>query len=292
MGRVRRRVGDKRVLALVKAFLKAGVLSEDGVSRDTHTGTPQGGILSPLLASIALSVLDEHISAAWTAFGKNPQARSYRRRKGLPTYKIVRYADDFVIMVAGSRAHAETLRDEVATVIATVGLRLSAEKTTVVHIDEGFTFLGFRIQRQIKRGSTKAFVYTWPDRKALASVTAKVRAITKQGTNKPLADLLRQINPVLRGWTNYFRHGVSKATFAYLHQFTWRRVLGWLRRKHRHSNWKQLRRRYLPRWWPTDGAVTLFDARAVPVTRYRYRGTAIPTPWTRTTTRVTPEPAA
>jgi RNA-directed DNA polymerase len=203
MGRVRRRVGDKRVLALVKAFLKAGVLSEDGVSRDTHTGTPQGGILSPLLASIALSVLDEHISAAWTAFGKNPQARSYRRRKGLPTYKIVRYADDFVIMVAGSRAHAETLRDEVATVIATVGLRLSAEKTTVVHIDEGFTFLGFRIQRQIKRGSTKAFVYTWPDRKALASVTAKVRAITKQGTNKPLADLLRQINPVLRGWTNY-----------------------------------------------------------------------------------------
>jgi hypothetical protein len=94
------------VLGLVKAFLKAGVLSEDGVERDTLTGTPQGGILSPLLSNIALSVLDEHFAAAWEAMG-DTHAREQRRRKGLANYKLVRYADDFVVLVAGERVHAE-----------------------------------------------------------------------------------------------------------------------------------------------------------------------------------------
>lgn len=94
LDRVRRRVGDKRVLALVKAFLKAGILSEDGVERDTSTGTPQGGILSPLLANIALSVLDDHFVEAWAGFGHASSSRQWRRRKGLATYRLVRYADD------------------------------------------------------------------------------------------------------------------------------------------------------------------------------------------------------
>jgi len=106
MGRVRRRVGDKRVLALVKAFLKAGILSEDGVERDTVTGTPQGGILSPLLSNVALSVLDEHFVKAWAAMGPS-HARERRRRKGLANYRLIRYADDFVVMVAGTRACRE-----------------------------------------------------------------------------------------------------------------------------------------------------------------------------------------
>ncbi|MGH7573408.1 MAG: reverse transcriptase domain-containing protein, partial [Gemmatimonadota bacterium] len=100
MDRVRRRVGDKRVLGLVKGFLKAGVLSEDGVERDTITGTPQGGIISPLLANIALSVLDEHFAEAWQAWGSE-SARWRRRRRGLPTYRIVRYADDCVTRTQG-----------------------------------------------------------------------------------------------------------------------------------------------------------------------------------------------
>ena len=278
--RLRRRIGDKRVLNLVKAFLKAGILSEDGVSRDTITGTPQGGILSPLLANIALSVLDEHFAEAWESWG-NFNARNYRRRKGDATYRLVRYADDFVVVVAGTRTHAETLRDEVAAVLRPMGLRLSEEKTTIVHIDEGFDFLGFRIQRQRRRGSNKRFVYTWPSKKALASVKAKVRTITRGGTNQPLEVVLRRLNPVLRGWANYFRHGVSKATFDYLNAFSWRRVICWLRHKHRRATWKWLRRRYLPGWRPTDGTVTLFNPMSIAVTRYRYRGAQIPTPWTR-----------
>jgi len=268
---------------LVKAFLHAGVLSEDGVRRDIVTGTPQGGILSPLLANIALSVLDEHFVGAWERNMATRLSRERRRRHGEATYRIVRYADDFVIMVHGTRAHAEGLRHEVEAALSSVGLRLNEDKTSVGHIDEGFEFLGFRIQRQVKRGSNKAFVYTWPSRKSLSSIMAKVKAITKQGTNNPLSDLLRQLNGVLRGWTNYFRHGVSKDTFAYLHQFTWRRVVHWLHRKHERANWGFLRRRYLANaWWPEHDGVALFDCRAVPVTRYRYRGAAIPSPWVET----------
>lgn len=283
MNRVRDRIGDKRVLGLVKAFLKAGVLSEDGVTRDTKTGTPQGGILSPLLANIALSVLDEHFAKAWERDMASRTNRETRRRHGEATYRVIRYADDFVVMVHGTEAHAQALRHEVEAVLSKVGLRLSEEKTSVCHIDEGFDFLGFRIQRQHKRGSPKAFVYTWPSRKSLSSIMAKVRAITKRGTNSPLSNLLHHLNGVLRGWTNYFRHGVSKDTFAYLHQFTWLRVVRWLRRKHRRANWAWLRRHYLANaWWPEHDGEALFDCRAVPVTRYRYRGAAIPSPWART----------
>jgi RNA-directed DNA polymerase len=109
---------------------------------------------------------------------------------------------------------------------------------------------------------------------------AKVRTITKQGTNNPLSDLVRQLNSALRGWTAYFRHGVSKATFCYLADYTWHRVYNWLRRKHPHATWKLLRRRYLSTgsWSERDGGA-LLDCAAVPVSRYRYRGTAIPTPW-------------
>jgi RNA-directed DNA polymerase len=285
MDRVRARVGDKRVLGLVKAFLKAGVLSEDGVERDTDTGTPQGGILSPLLANIALSVLDERFAEAWASFGKG-STRRYRRSKGMATYRLVRYADDFVVLVAGTRADAETLRDEVAEVLRRMGLRLSESKTTIAHIDDGFDFLGFRIQRQRQRGSNKRFVYTWPSNKAFASIKAKVRAFTTAGTNQPLSVLLRRVNSVLRGWTNYFRHGSSKATFRYLHQFAWRRTIRWLRRKHPRATWKQIRRLHLPGWWPTDGATILFDPATVAVTRYRYRGSKIPTPWTAAPTKV------
>jgi RNA-directed DNA polymerase len=280
MDRVRDRIGDKRVLGLVKAFLKAGILSEDGVERDNDTGTPQGGILSPLLANVALSVLDEHFAGRWD----DRVARAKRRRHGLANYRIIRYADDFVVMVSGTRVHAEGLRDEVAAVLAPMGLRLSEEKTKIAHIDEGLDFLGWRIQRHQKRGGTKRYVYTYPAKKALAAVVDRVRTITRQGTNLSLTVLLLRLNPVLRGWTTYFRPGVSSVAFQYLRAFTWRRVIGWLRRKHPKATWKQLRRRYCPDgWWPAEPKIRLFNPGAVTTTRYRYRGAAIPSPWTSTT---------
>jgi RNA-directed DNA polymerase len=277
MGRVRQRIGDKRVLGLVKAFLRAGILTEEGLNRETTTGTPQGGILSPLLANIALSVLDEHFTAKWEALGPR-STRGKRRRAGVPVMRIVRYADDFVVMVAGTRRDAEALWGEVASVLAPMGLRLSEEKTRVCHIDEGFDFLGWRIQRRSERGrSGKRAVYTYPSKKALASIVDKVRALTRRGSHRTLADLLRRLNPVLRGWCNYFRHGVSQRTFSYVDYFAFRRVFGWLHKRHLGLNKHTLVRRYLPGWKIDDDGIELFRAEAVAIVRYRYRGTKIPT---------------
>ncbi len=288
MGRVRRRIGDKRVLGLIKAFLKAGVLAEDGSRRVTITGTPQGGILSPLLANIALSVLDEHFTQKWEALGPE-WTRAKRRRAGEPVMRLVRYADDFVVMVHGTRGDAEALRDEVAAVLAPIGLRLSEHKTRVCHIDEGFDFLGWRIQRRNWRGRQgKKAVYTYPSKKALASIIGQIRQLTRRERHLTLADLLRRLNPVLRGWCNYFRHGVSSQTFNYVDHFAFWRVVGWLKKRHVGLNMHTLVRRYLPGWRIHDGGIEMFRPNTVAIERYRYRGTRIPTPWTSQT----PGPAA
>ncbi|MFE9328042.1 group II intron maturase-specific domain-containing protein [Nocardia sp. NPDC052278] len=164
-----------------------------------------------------------------------------------------------------------------------MGLRLSQAKTMITHIDEGLDFLGWRIQRHRKRGTTKQFVYTYPAKKALKAITVKVKTICRTDINRPLPALLRRLNPVLRGWCNYFRTGVSSSTFQYLSKIAWRQVMKWLWRKHRRPTWKWLRRRYCGGgWWPTASTGRLFDPGAVHITRYRYRGTAIPTPWTVT----------
>ena len=281
MDRVRVRVGDKRVLALVKAFLKAGILGEDRVLRATDTGTPQGSILSPLLSNVALSVLDEHIARAPGGPAASRYQRAKRRAQGLPNYRLVRYADDWCLVISGTQADAETLREEVAGVLSTMGLRLSQDKTLITHIDEGLVFLGWRIQRHRKRGTNRSYVYTYPARKAVTAVTGKVKTLCRRmDTNQPLEVLLLQLNPLLRGWCAHFRPGVSSATFAYLSAYTWARVIGWLRRKHRRITWKELRRRYCAGgWWPSTTERQLFNPAKIRTTRYRYRGTVIPTPW-------------
>jgi RNA-directed DNA polymerase len=288
MGRVRRRIGDKRVLRLIAAFLKAGVLSEDGTSRATITGTPQGGILSPLLANIALSVLDEHFTRKWDALGPDWK-RIKHRRAGGPVMRLIRYADDFVVLVHGTRDDVDALRDEVAAVLAPMGLRLSDAKTRVCHIDEGFDFLGWRIQRHAWRSRTgKTAIYTYPSKKSMASIKDKVRALTRRALHRTLVDLLRRLNPVLRGWCNYFRHGVSKRTFGYLDHFAFWRVVGWLRKRHLGLNMHTLVRRYLPDWEISDGGIEMFRPNRFAVVRYRFRGAKIPTPWTSTTASLTP----
>lgn len=280
MDRVRQRVGDRRVLALVKAFLKAGILGEDRTLRDTNAGTPQGSILSPLLSNVALSVLDEHIAQAPGGPGASAVERAKRRRHGLANYRLVRYADDWCLAVSGTNADAKQLKEEIAGVLTTMGLRLSPEKTLITHIDEGLDFLGWHIQRRRKRGTDRYYVYTYPSRKALKSVTGKVKKICRQNHNLPLKVLLHRLNSLLRGWTTYFRAGVSSAAFNYLRAVTWRQVFRWLRRKHPRVTWKDLRRRFCGGgWWPADGEVTLFNPGAVRTTRYRYRGANIPSPW-------------
>ena len=206
--------------------------------------------------------------------------------------RLVRYADDFVVMVHGTRADTEALWDEVGAVLAPMGLRLSETKTRVCHIDEGFDFLGWHIQRRRWRGRTgKTAVYTYPSKKALASVVDKVRSLTARAKHRTLADLLRRLNPTLRGWCNYFRHGVSSRTFNYVDHYAFWRIVGWLRKRHVGLNMHTLVRRFLPGWRISADGIEMFRPQTVNIERYRYRGAKIPTPWTSATTGP-PAPAA
>ena len=240
MGRVRHRIGDKRVLGLVKAFLKAGVLTEDGVERDTITGTPQGGILSPLLANIALSVLDEHfadgVASRWAAL------HAHATGAGARTRRTIGSSATRTTSWSWSPAPARTpkrLRDEVAAVLAPMGLRLSEEKTRVCHIDEGFDFLGLRIQRHRKRGTNEALRLHLP-------LEEGARLHQGQGADAhPTGRRTSRSPPCCTGSTRCCGAGPTtsvtacpSATFGYLDDFTWRRVVGWLRHKHRRANWK------------------------------------------------------
>jgi RNA-directed DNA polymerase len=284
--RVRARVKDKRVLTLVKAFLKAGVLTELGDRQDTTTGTPQGGILSPLLANIALSALDEHVMEPWKPGGPMSTLgkRSYRRSRARPTWRIIRYADDFVILVHGSREHTEALREDVATMLAPLGLRLSAAKTQVVHMSDGFDFLGFRIRWKRKRGTNKWYVYTFIADRPVRSVKAKIRALTHKTSQWHLAYVLTRLGQIMRGWANYFKHAVAKHTFSKLDTFTWWRLAHMLRARHG-WNWGQLRRNLTTasgRWQLAADGVEYFRIEGVKVSRYAYRGNKIPTPWPST----------
>ena len=123
MDRFRVRIKDKRICALVKAFLKSGIMTEPGVREETLTGTPQGGILSPLLSNVALSALDDYFDQQW------------RIHMGTRLLREKRYADDLVLMVAGEKHHAEALREEVAAILISLGLRLAPEMKALISSD-------------------------------------------------------------------------------------------------------------------------------------------------------------
>ena len=249
-----------------------------------------GGVLSPLLANIALSALDEHYHQQWHQKMGTPKQRATRKAKGLGNWRLIRYADDFVLMVAGNRQHAEALREEVSAVLAPLGLRLAPEKTKAVHIDEGFTFLGFDIRRLRKRGTSKYYVYTKPSRKAVQAIKDRVKVKTYRSTrHQDLGKLIRSLNRSLAGWANYFRHGVSKAAYRSVNNFTWLRLMRWIRAKYagkHRPGMKEVRRRFCDQGWRFAHKGAVFTGTSsVQVKRYRYRGSSIPTPWT-------PKPAA
>jgi len=280
MGLVEERITDRKVLRLVRAFLRAGIVEQHGGLTASLTGTPQGGVASPLLANIYLSVLDRYFTEIWERDMSPGWRRQQRRRRGLPNYRLIRFADDFVVLVHGNRSDAETIRRQVGEMLAErLKMTLSAEKTHITHIDGGFVFLGFRIQRW-RRGDGRRVVLTIPSKDALARVMHKIKEATGAGTvSLRLVDVLRKINPVLRGWAAYFRYGASKKTFAYLGWFAWWRVVYWIRRKHPHLTWKQTRRRYYGADRICEEGLTLYNPAKMRVERYRFRGAQIATPF-------------
>ena len=284
MEQVRRRVTDKRVLALTRRFLAAGIMREHGTLTATPSGTPQGSGLSPLLANIALSVLDRHFQDAWATRRWHSQ-RARDRAKGRPSYRMIRYADDFVVLVRGTEAQARALKELTAEFMRErMRLTLSPEKTAITHVDDGFDLLGFRVKRAAWRG-TKRVAYTFPSRQALRAVMHRIKTLTNRSTvNLSLDQLIHVLNPILRGWANYHRHAASSRCFAYLSHYLWWRVIRWLRKKHPRLTWKQIRRWCWGHHWTIREGARLAWPDEVPLTRYRYRGHRIPSPWAATGT--------
>jgi RNA-directed DNA polymerase len=184
------------------------------------------------------------------------------------------------VLVHGTREDAETLKAEIGHLLASkLKMTLSQEKTHITHLDDGFVFLGFHIQAK-RRGDGRRVVLTIPSKQALASVMGKIKKLTGRATTSfSLSSVLWQVNPVLRGWAAYFRYGASKKTFSYLGWYAWWRMLHWIRRKHPHLTWKQLRRRYYGADRIAADDIVLYNPAKMKVERYRYRGAQISTPY-------------
>lgn len=226
IARIERRVSDREMSKLVRSWLRAGVF-EGGVVSKAEAGTPQGSPLSPLLANIALSALDER----WAVIGEQ-------------TGELVRYADDLVVLCA-TRERAEAARAEVAALLGTLGLKLNPEKTRIVRLTkgaEGFEFLGFQMRkRESPKWPGRFYLHRWPSERAMRQIRAKVHDLTRRRpyAGEPLEVVVENLNPVLRGWGAYFRRGNSAAKFGQIDHYVNQRLAMLASAKHglRGRNW-------------------------------------------------------
>lgn len=228
---LKQRIADKDILDLIWKFLKAGVL-EDGLFARTETGVPQGGVISPLLANVYLNEFDKWAEARW-----NLDANEKRRRRyaGKGNYRLVRYADDFVVLsndgIAGVQQAKEDIREYLKTQLH---LDLSKEKTLLTHINDGFDFLGFHIQRTRPEG--RWVVHLRPAEKSKERVKKKLKDLTSRGwTWMDEYSRLTTLNTIVKGWAEYYKYTSLLADIEDITRHTWFRYLGWLLKKHKGS---------------------------------------------------------
>jgi len=214
MSLLKRRISDRRVLKLIRQWLEAGVL-EDGTYKATEIGSPQGGVISPLLANIYLHVLDMFWAERYSSLGI-----------------LIRYADDFVIICRTKRDAENALRT-VKQIMDILKLTLHPTKTRVVDMgQEGFDFLGFHFHKKKSKKSNKLLPYIWASPKAMMSVRSKIHFITERmRLSNSLTEVIKFLNQVIRGWRNYFRIGNCALKFQQLDRFVRYRLEQWVRAK-------------------------------------------------------------
>ncbi|WP_340613479.1 group II intron reverse transcriptase/maturase [Xenorhabdus thailandensis] len=229
---VRTRVIDRSVVKLIEMWLKAGVM-EEGNLKAGIAGTPQGGVISPLLANLYLHWLD-HI---WEKEGFNQREHDAH---------LVRYADDFVILC---KKAPRFYLAQACKVLDQLGLTLNTEKTKVVHaIKSPFDFLGHRFAVQPSKRDGKLRTYYYPSPEAMKRVKRKIREVTRKGQHRDLPELIRtEINPILRGWGNYFKTCNSRMHFKSIANYTIWTLCIMLRKKHkkRTKGWRD----HPPSWF-------------------------------------------
>ena len=229
---IRRRIADQRIVRLIDVLLKAGLM-EDGLFKETPEGTPQGGIVSPLLANIYLHELDMWWYRKFESLTQWQKAK--RRKNGQGMAKLKRYADDFVLLWNGTHQDALVLKQELKTFLwEELHLELSEEKTHVTHIKDGFDFLGFHVQWQPEtRTGKKPWTRVTPTASNVKRFKAKIKALTKRGTTNMSVDWrFKTLNRLIRGWGNYYRYANFKSDARKLDWWINQRVLLWLKKKH------------------------------------------------------------
>ena len=256
MERVRRRVADVKVTRLVRAFLKAGVMAELEYLRSDR-GTPQGGILSPLLANIALGAIEERYERyAWPRMKPRPLTdsaaivrrgtsnRNWDRAAGRTVVFPVRYADDFLLLVSvgpgpdqESRARAVAIAEKEALAVAlreTLGLELSEAKTLVTPVTKPLRFLGHHIRVRHHPTNGKLVVANVIPKDKSRAIRERIKGIFKQRTtHDSLEHRLRMLNPLVRGWCSFYRHAWgAKRVFNRIDHYVWWTIARWLRKKH------------------------------------------------------------
>lgn len=226
---LRQVIADERLLALIWAFLKAGY-EENQTRYQSGTGTPQGGIASPLLANIYLHEFDQRW---WQTYGTlTHHQRSCRRATGQGNVVLIRYADDFLLLTNGPKSQAVQLKEEAGQWLADLGLALSPAKTLVTHVNDGFEFLGFHIQRFTKEAAPQSkALYVTATPRNIQRYKDKIRTLLAE-PQVDVVNKIRALNRVIRGWANYYRHVQTTRLRQALEHWTFWAVWRWLKRKH------------------------------------------------------------